>query len=245
MINHYFQSGIPGGRASEQFLMEDLIIECLQIYGFEVYYLPRKAFNKDKIFTEDALSRFNYYFLLEMYLKNVEGFEGEGELLSKFGLEIRDTATFMVSRRRWDLVVAKEGKTVLLNRPAEGDIIYFPLTNAYFEIKKVETQTPFFQVGKLYTFDLVCELVQYSHEMFNTGNSEIDGIEQNSTDLSSYELVLENGFNIMLEYETPSTIILEEYRLEDIDVLSQNKEFENNSDILDFSERNPFGEVLG
>jgi len=234
------------GRRSESLLMEDLIIECLKIYGFDVMYLPRTSENEDLILNEDALAQFKFAYALEMYLENVEGFGGEGELLTKFGLEIRDTATFVVSRRRWDETVAVEGNTVLTNRPAEGDIVYFPLTKSFFEIKKVETKDPFFQVGKLYVYKLYCELMQYSSERFSTGISEIDNVvSEVGQDIQNYEILLENNYKFMLEYETPSKLINEGYEIVDIDKGADNEYFDTGiDDILDFTERNPFGEVF-
>lgn len=242
--NHYFQSGIPGGRSSEQLLMEDLIIECLKIYGFDVYYIPRTTVNEDDILTEDPLNKYDNAYPLEMYLSNVTGFEGEGDLLTKFGVEIRDSATFIVARRRWDEVVARDGNAQLTTRPAEGDILYFPLTKSYFEIRKVETRDPFFQVGKLYVYKLECELMQFSSERFDTGISEIDsGAGDQAIDIGSYEVILENGDNFLLEYYAPATLILESFNLSTIDPTAQNETFKSEIDILDFSERNPFGEI--
>ena len=242
--NHYFQSGIPGGRSSEQYLVEDLIIECLKIYGFDIYYLPRQKVFQDEIFKEDVLNTYTRSYPLEMYLTNVNGFEGEGDLLSKFGVEIRDTANFVVAKRRWDQLVARDGYTILNNRPAEGDLLYMPLTKSLFEIRKVETQNPFFQLGKLYVYNLQCELFQYSSERINTGLNDIDKIEdEKSLDIQDNQLVLENGYRLMLEYDTPSSIILENYDIDSIDPMAQNKDFESEIDILDFSERNPFGEI--
>ena len=100
-VNPYFHSGVPLGRRSEQLLYEDLIIESLRIYGHETYYVPRKKFNQDQFLTEDPLNTYEHYYPIEMYMENIQGFEGDGELLTKFGVELRDTATFIVSRRRW------------------------------------------------------------------------------------------------------------------------------------------------
>lgn len=242
--NHYFQSGIPGGRSSEQLLMEDIIIECLQIYGFDVFYVPRKSINEDTILNEDTLNKFENAYPLEMYLSNVMGFEGEGDLLTKFGVEIKDTATFIVARRRWDEVVARDGNVQLTNRPAEGDVLYFPLTKSYFEIRRVETKDPFFQVGKLYVYKLECELMQFSSERFETGIGEIDGAaEEKAIDIGAYEIELESGDAFLLEYFTASKLISEAFNLNLIDATAQNESFKDNIDILDFSERNPFGEI--
>lgn len=244
-VNPYFQSGIPGGRSSEQLLIEDLIIECMKIYGFETIYMPRHAVNPDNILNEDVLNSFEHAYPLEMYMQNVSGFEGDGDLLTKFGVEFRDTATFIVARRRWDEVVGRSGNAVLTTRPAEGDIVYFPLTKAFFEIKRVEATDPFFQVGKLYVYKLQCELYQNSSEVFNTGNSEIDGIASSvSTDIGEYQILLESGDRLLLEYYAPSSIIQESFNIESILPNIQNDDIRAEISVLDFTEKNPFGELV-
>ena len=242
--NFYFQSGIPGGRSSEQLLMEDIIIECLKIYGFDTYYLPRNAVNEDVILGEDTLNNYESAYPLEMYMQNVTGFEGDGNLMSKFGVEIRDTATFIVARRRWDEVIARSGDAVLTTRPAEGDIIYFPLTKAFFEIKFVESTDPFFQVGKLYVYKLQCELMQYSSEKFDTGVSEIDSIaDGDSLDINEFNLLLQSSDRVLLEEYSPAGIILQSYNLSSILPNVDNEDFRGEISVLDVSERNPFGEI--
>ena len=242
--NFYFQSGIPGGRSSEQLLMEDIIIECLKIYGLDTYYLPRHKVNEDTILGEDTLNDFEHAYPLEMYMQNVTGFEGDGDLMSKFGVEIRDTATFIVARRRWDEVVARSGNAVLTTRPAEGDVIYFPLTKAFFEIKFVESTDPFFQVGKLYVYKLQCELMQYSSERFNTGISDIDSIADGvSLDINEFNLMLESGDRVLLQEYSPAGIILQSYNLGALLPNVDNEDFKGEISVLDFSERNPFGEI--
>jgi hypothetical protein len=244
------------GRRSEQTLYEDLIIESMRIYGHELYYIPRKKFNQDEIFKEDSLATYEHAYPIEMYMENVEGFEGEGELLSKFGVEFRDSATFVVSRRRWRQLVQNYGQTIL-ERPAEGDVIYFPLTKSLFEIRKVLAQTPFYQAGSLYVYKLNVELMQYSLERFDTGNSEIDAL----SDAASLAMDTLTGSEIMLEGDAaPGVLLLEtgealqlESTATDTDNIviggetipnGQNNEFDIDiEDILDFSERNPFGEV--
>jgi hypothetical protein len=241
----YFQSGIPGGRSSEQLLVEDIIIECLKIYGFDVYYMPRQTVYQDNILNEDVLNKFDYAYPLEMYMSSNMGFEGEGDLLTKFGVEVRDTATFIVSRRRWDEVVARTGTAQLTTRPAEGDILYFPLTKAFFEIMRVDSTDPFFQVGKLYVYKLECELLRFSSERFNTGVDEIDEIvDDKSMDVNDYNILLEDGSRIKYEYFTDSFMINEIYELENIIPNVSNESFRDEIDILDFTEKNPFGEVL-
>lgn len=244
-VNHYFQSGLNQGRRSEQSLYEDLIVESLKIYGFELYYLPRKAYNQDVIFTEDALNSYEHAYPLEMYLENVNGFEGEGDLLTRFGVEIRDSATFVVARKRWLETVGRSGNAVLENRPADGDLLYFPLTDSLFEIKRVEGRSPFYQVGKLYVFRLECELFQYSSERIDTGISVIDDIDDRHTlDSSAFNFLLEDGEEMLLEYDAATSLVLEEYVPVQNEVLAQNEEFDMDiDDILDFTERNPFGEI--
>jgi hypothetical protein len=224
--------------------MEDIIIECLKIYGLDTYYMPRHKVNEDAILGEDTLNNFEHAYPLEMYMQNVTGFEGDGDLMSKFGVEIRDTATFIVARRRWDETVARSGNAVLTTRPAEGDVIYFPLTKAFFEIKFVEATDPFFQVGKLYVYKLQCELMQYSSERFNTGISDIDSIaDGDSLDINEFNLMLESGDRVLLQEYTPAGIILQSYNLGTILPNVDNEDLRGEISVLDFSERNPFGEI--
>lgn len=242
--NHYFQSGIPGGVNSEQNLIEDLIIECLKIYGFDIYYLPRQTVFQDEILNEDALNNFTQSYPIEMYLTDVNGFQGEGDLLTKFGIELRDTANFVVSRRRWDQLVGRTGSAQLTTRPAEGDLLYLPLTRSLFEIRRVDSMDPFFQVGKLYVYNLQCELFQYSSEGLETGIAEIDNVvSEKSLDIQNYQLLMESGDKFIYEYEANSYAILESFNVSTIDPLAQNEDFESEVDILDFSETNPFGEI--
>ena len=246
-VNPYFQSGRTIGRASEQNLYEDLIIESMKIYGWEVYYLPRKSNSLDSILTEDPLNSYDYAYPIEMYLENTMGFAGDGELMSKFGLEIKDTGNFIVSRKRWAEVAGSTGNTIL-NRPAEGDLIYFPKSRSFFEIRKVEGHEPFYQVGKLFVYKMMCELYQYSNEVFNTGVEEIDSLTIGaSLVIGNHEILQENGESLLLETNAITPIVLEDYNLSDdshVQIGADNEKFEENIDnILDFSERNPFGEV--
>ena len=247
-VNPYFQSGGSIGRNSEQNLYENLIIESMKIYGFEVYYLPRKSNSLDSILSEDPLNTFDYAFPIEMYLENTMGFQGDGELMSKFGLEIRDQGTFIVSRRRWTSVIGSQGVTIL-PRPAEGDIIFFPKSKSFFEIRKVEGQEPFYQVGKLYVYKMMCELYQFSNERFNTGVYEIDSLTAEATlDVADHQLLLETGDALLFETNALTPIIMEDYNLSSdghVQIGAENEAFTNEAkDVLDFSERNPFGEVF-
>jgi hypothetical protein len=244
--NFYFQSGLTSGTTNEQRLIEDLIIESLKIYGQDIYYLPRTQVATDNIFDEDTLSQFNQAYPLEMYIQNVDGFEGQGELFTKFGIEIRDQATFVLSKRRWEQMVQTSGGVFSLEaRPSEGDLLFFPLTGSMLEIKMVEFQNPFYQLSKINVFNLQCETFEYSSEVINTGVAVIDNIyaEQN-IDMFLYQFLLEDG--TLLLQEDGTSIILEDYALTKSTERTDNTDFilENEADdILDFSEVNPFGEI--
>ena len=170
--NVYFSQGTN----SEQRIYEDIIIEGLRIYGHDVYYLPRKIIKEDGIFNEASLSEFGSSYMIEAYVENVDGFEGEGDLLSKFGLEIRDQATLVISNKRWQQLVGRFQDPVEA-RPQEGDIIFFPMVNTMFEIKYVEQETPFYQLQNLPVFKLKIEAFEYGNEAIDTGVEEIDKFE--------------------------------------------------------------------
>jgi len=166
------------GTTNEQRLQENLIIEALQIYGHEVYYLPRNIVNRDTILNETIQSKFGDAFKVEMYVSNVDGFEGDGQFISKFGLEIRDQVKLVVARKRWEELVGRFKVTQSV-RPAEGDLIYFPLVNGLFEIKYAVGDSPFYQLQNLPTYELTCELFEYGNEQIDTGILEIDDVERN------------------------------------------------------------------
>ena len=168
---------VPQGTRNEQVLIEDLILESIHMWGQEFMYIPRTLVSKDGILGEDRLSKFKAAFPIEMYLETVDGFEGQGAFMNKFGLMMEQSATLTVARRRWDQLVGRYGLTTLPNRPNEGDLIYFPLTGGLFEIKFVKHQDPFYQLGKLYVYKLEVELFQYSSELIDTGDADIDAFE--------------------------------------------------------------------
>ena len=199
-VNHYFQGGNGIGNTSEKRLYEDLIIEGLKIYGKDVYYLPRTLVNRDLILGEDSLSKFDDSYLIEMYMETTEGFAGEQEIINKFGLEIREDTTFIVAKRRWQEQVDSIHTMIVEGRPNEGDIIYMPLMNSFFEIQFVEDQEPFFQLGQLPVYKLKCTRWEYSNERLDTGIDAIDSAEtQYSTDQLQYQTSLESGtFGVVL-----------------------------------------------
>ena len=245
--NFYFQSGDTSGTTAEQRLVEDLVVESLKIYGHDIYYMPRSFVNRDTIFDEDELSKFEQAYPLEMYLENTEGFEGDGELFQRFGIEIRDQATFVMARRRWDDMVNTSGGTFVGegSRPMEGDLLFFPKTRSLFEIKFVQFQDPFYQLGKIYVFKMVCELFEYSSEAIDTGLAGIDQLEDDNTvDQLLFELVLEDASGT-LQLEDGGSLIKEDYAIKP-SVAGDNADFlaqETATNILDFTESNPFGDL--
>jgi len=175
-LNPYFLQGSP----SEQRLVQDLINEQLSIYGQDVLYMPRKIINEKKIIKEIIVSKFDDSFRLEAYISTFNGFGGNGDILSKFGVRSTDEITFVISRERYeDFITPKLGifrnpNVKLKDRPEEGDLIYLPLDNALFEIKYVEAKTPFYQLNNLYVYELRCELFEYEDEIIDTDIDEVD-----------------------------------------------------------------------
>jgi hypothetical protein len=174
--NPYFSQSVK----SEQSLYEDIVIESLKMYGSDIYYLPRDIINEDKIFGDDVPSRFNSAYKIEMYIENTDGWDGENDIFTKFGIEIRDAATFVVSRRRWTQTVARYDNDITIARPAEGDLLYIPFSKKLFQIMFVENEQPFYQLKNLPTYKLRCELFEYNDEDFDTGVVSIDDIEAKS-----------------------------------------------------------------
>ena len=173
--NSYFTHGTSG----EQNLVEELVIEQIKMFGQDVYYIPRVIVDEDPAFGEDSLSKFDDAYLIEAYLENVEGFGGDGDLFSKFGVRISDKVTFIISRTRFTSLVDDNTTLIQEGRPNEGDLIYFPLAQKLFQIQFVQYEQPFFQLGKIHTWGLECELYEYSDEDFDTGVDAIDQVERN------------------------------------------------------------------
>lgn len=162
---------------SEQNLYEDIVIESLKIYGQDVYYLPRTVVNENTILGEDVASSFHNSYKIEMYLENQDGFDGEGDLFTKFGVEIRDEATFVVARKSWKKRISSANNNITVLRPKEGDLIYLELANKLWEIMHVEHEQPFYQLSNLPTYKLRCQLFEYSGEDIDTGVGAINSIQ--------------------------------------------------------------------
>jgi len=200
MKNVYFSGNV----VSEQDLYEDLIIESMQIYGQDIVYIPRQEISLDEILNE-SYSKFTDSYVVEMYIENVDGFEGEGDLLTKFGLEIRDQATFIVAKRRWEKQVGAYLSPATGNsdsfRPMEGDLLYLPMSNSIFEIKFVEHEQPFYQLQNLPVYKLQAELFEYNDQQFDTDIPGIDKLETNYA--TSYTYIMAAGAG---DYEIGETV---------------------------------------
>jgi hypothetical protein len=172
--NQYFN--LHGTNTPEQRLIENLNIEAIKTFGTDVYYCPRTLNDEDTLMGEDNTASYNSAHTIEMYIKSIDGFEGEGDFIAKFGLQIKDQITFTVARRRWaELNIQGDGRATI---PHEGDLIYFPTTGALFQILFVEDESIFYQTGGLQVYDLLCEMFTYSDQSLNTGIEVIDAIER-------------------------------------------------------------------
>jgi len=227
--------------SQEQVLIEDLVIESIKIYGHDVLYCPRTLVNKDEIYGEDSISRYNTQYMVEMYVKNVMGFEGEGDFMSKFNLQVRDQMTLTIARRTF---FDEIGNVESIDRPQEGDLVYFPLNKKIFVVKFVEHEAIFYQMGALQTYDLTCELWEYSNEVLNTGINDIDKFQKDySFEMSVYGIKTEDGY--VIKDEDGYDIIQEQYNFvtQVGDSFEDNEELQTEADnVLDFSERDPFSE---
>lgn len=220
--NVYFDTGTR----PEQSLYEDLIIEQLRIYGQDVYYIPRKMAGTDSIFQEDISSSFEDAYLIEMYIDNVDGYEGEKELMSKFGLDIQDDATFTVARRRWEQFISVDNNIIESSRPNEGDLVYWPKGRKLFEITFVDHDDPFYQVHNLPTYKLKCKTFEYASEVIDTGIAELDAIEtDNSLDQMQHQLTLEQtvAFNQEIRLESNEGLIELEASLGTYNLITENE----------------------
>ena len=181
------------GSQSEQRLVQDLINEQLKIYGVEVTYIPRKFVRKQTIIKEVQSSAFDDNFLLEAYLNTYEGYSGQGDIMTKFGVSLRDEVTLTISKERFEDFISPfleaDDDYELASRPREGDVIFFPLGSRLFEVKFVEHEEPFYQLGKNYVYQLKCELFEYEDEVFDTDIDEIDSQLEDLGYISTLQLI--------------------------------------------------------
>jgi len=200
--NVYFSQAVK----SEQNLYEDLVIESLKIFGQDVYYLPRTIVTRDNVLGEASNSKFDDAYIIEAYIEDIEGFAGSGDLYSKFGLEIRDEATFIISKRQWQKLIGFWNNDIDYPVPQEGDILFLPMSNKLFEIMFVEHEQPFYQLSNLPVYKLQCALYEYNEEDFETGVDAIDIIQVKQ----SYQATMEystTGNNHFTQGETISQLV--------------------------------------
>jgi len=189
MRNTYFSHGTH----AEKRLYEDLIIEQLKVFGNDVYYMPRENISQDDILG-NTTDKFTDAYSIEMYVEDVNGFAGQGDLIGKFGLEIRDELTFVVSRRQFEILVDNPSNTLNINRPKEGDIIWMPLFKKFWQVDYVEDEDPMYQINDLPIFKLKCSAWEYSSESVETGVLEIDEkLDAITQDVLENQITLESG----------------------------------------------------
>lgn len=276
-----------GGVNTEQNLIQSLVDEQIRLFGSDVYYLPRKMI-KDVALNDILYSEFTTQYMIEMLLINVEGFgSAPSEFISKFGLRITDEITMVVSQNRWSQVFQEFADiTTVDGRPNEGDLIYLPLTQDLYEIKFVEREAPFYQLGKNYIYTLTAEIYELGNDQFETGIEEIDAIEeifapsitiamdptatthyiQGETvtggttgttaevsfwDRDNHTLTLINRNGNFTPGETitgsesgtvQDSVDVDNLTLENVEYADNKYIEETADDLLDFTERNPFGE---
>ena len=261
--NRHFNQYTPVKQ--EQSLVEDLVIESIKIYGVDGYYLPRTHVNLDKIYGEDASMLFDDALELELYIKSFDGFAGQEDFLTKFGLQIDESITFVVAQKRFTQSLKpsfiteygynfknEDGEHLLdeqlydyasILRPREGDLIWIPMLGYMYEIKFTENIENFFQLGKLYTYEMRCDRYEYSSEQINTGVTEIDAIEdQYSLSTDNIEKILDEESNIFA-LEDGTRLVAEGDTVIPFEVSADNEAIGEkiiDGDILDFSETNPF-----
>jgi len=234
-LNPYFSKY----ERSEQTLVEDLVVETIKMHGHEIVYLFRESPEIDMVFGEDSLpSIYKIGKSIEIYIQSVDGFEGDGDFISKFGLEVRDSMKLVVSKRRWKQefsgITGGTGPGANAERPREGDLLYFPLSKTLFEIKFVEHENPFYQFGKNYIYTLTCEAAVHAGDEFETDNTEIDtagqGVEKgyaefaldvtlvagSGTYIVGEKVTQGNAYARVLEWTPPSGLTLGVLRLEKV-----------------------------
>lgn len=184
--SHYFPLYYKND-GSEQNLYQDLVDEQIRLFGSDIYYITRKTI-RDQALNQIVFSEFSEKIVIEAMLQNVEGFGNQSEFISKFGLRVTDEITFTMSVRRWEQESTRLNNLEVESRPNEGDLIFFPLTGDLYEIKFVEREAPFYQLGKLYFFTMTCEIYEVGSEDIDTGIPEIDDIEADNDYATSFVL---------------------------------------------------------
>lgn len=228
--------------SQEQKLIEDLVTESISIYGHDVFYCPRILIAKDDIYGEDNVSLYDSAYMIDMYIRSFDSYEGDGQFLSKFNLEIRDQMRFVVSIRRFADEVAADA---MIDRPQEGDLIYSPMLKRIFVIMFVNDKHVFYQLGGLQSYELTCEVFEYSNERLETGIPEIDALEDKfSTALESFGINVDGG-TLVDESGQPITQSDFDFDKQNQDVFADNDELQDentSNNVVDWSGSDPFSE---
>lgn len=198
--NQYFQHYTA---TNEQDLIESLIVESIQTTGLDVTYIEREQLNVNYLYNEDPTNAFNSSTVIEMYPASVDGFDGDGEMFTSFGIDIKKTATFIVSKKRFG------EELPLLTRPREGDLIYMPVTNTLLEVKFVNNESPFFEKGKQYVYEIKLETFEYSYEEIQTDDFDIDAELDNMFNTQPDVIVEDYGDNDDLDSDPAQDIIFD------------------------------------
>jgi hypothetical protein len=227
--------------SQEQLLIENLVLESIRIYGHDVYYCPRTLIAKDDIYGEDTISEYKSAYFIDLYIKNVDSYEGDGQFLSKFNLEIRDQMTLTISVRNF---MNEIGNLEMIDRPQEGDLIYIPMIDRLLVIKYVNKTAVFYQMGAIQMYDLVCETFEYSSERLNTGIDAIDSIETElSLDAAGYSLLTHDKFIITDSAGFQILYSGYDFETQARDPYEDNTEFQlEGESILDWTQIDPFSE---
>lgn len=235
----------------EQTLFQGLTTECIQVQGFACYYLPRHTQKIDPILGEDNLSKFDLAIGIELYYEDAEGWQGDQSIISKFGLEISNEMSFLISRDRWNTEIKSQfdgspdnGEatfSILAQRPQEGDLIWEPLSKSLLEIKYVEKDKQFFPIGTNYYYRLKCEFFQYSSEEFSTGVTDIDSlVAGQSINLLDHQILMEDGF--LLLQEDGYSLFQDTEAIIDRASFGKDRSFKSEADTVKWTYDDPFNE---
>jgi hypothetical protein len=242
-VNSLFQSGGGIGTRPEQSIIEQLIIQAIKWAGQDIYYMPRTSVKPDRILGEDILSQFTQIYPIEMALFNVQGWDGSAELMTKFGIQITDQCTFVVSKLRWEQAVGLQTDDLQLpDRPAEGDLLYFPKTRSFFEIKFVEHLNPFYQLGKFYVYNLQAEMYNYSSETIQTIDEEInERAAQKNRNMYQWRVLTQTGGTLLTQ---SGGVVIRAAFPEEANSFDNTVDFEEASvPLVQFNVNDPFGEL--
>ena len=242
--NPYFQGHL--GNEEEQALLNGIAVEAIQLYGQDMLYLPRRFYDEDQIYTEDAQSYFDTAYELEFYLKDPTNFMGDGSILSTFGVALMDSVVLQVATTRFDeeVLAHEPAERFPERRPREGDLVWFPVQRKLFQVSYADKFKLLYPLGSIYTWDLTLHLFKYSQERFETGLPEIDsvyGTRTISQDVLDWAVRDESG-DVLLD-QSGDHVMEEAYLAGDLDPEDQSDEIEEEADaILDFTETDPFSE---